>query len=129
MTTLVVHPDGDGPFPVAVLFMDGVGYRDQIKVNARRFAADGYYVVAPDLFHRSGEKVSFDVRRLREDDDYRAGLMATIAKVTPDAATADTRAVFDAIADDPAAAPGAKVCVGYCMGARVALHAASAMPD
>ena len=47
MTTFVTHPDGDGPFPVAVLYMDGVGYRDQIKSNARRFAADGYYCVAP----------------------------------------------------------------------------------
>ncbi len=27
MTTFVVRPDRDGPFPVAVLFMDGVGYR------------------------------------------------------------------------------------------------------
>ena len=46
MTTFVAHPDGDGPFPVAVLYVDGVGYRDQVKDNARRFAADGYYVVA-----------------------------------------------------------------------------------
>ncbi|TML69572.1 MAG: hypothetical protein E6G13_09630 [Actinobacteria bacterium] len=27
MTTFVAHPDGSGPFPVAVLYMDGVGYR------------------------------------------------------------------------------------------------------
>lgn len=25
MTTFVVHPGGPGPYPVAVLFMDGVG--------------------------------------------------------------------------------------------------------
>ena len=43
MTTFVVHPDGDGPFPVAVVYMDGVGYREQVKENARRFAAGGYY--------------------------------------------------------------------------------------
>ena len=42
---------------------------------------------------------------------------------------ADTEAIFDAIADDPAAAGGPKVCVGYCMGARMALHAAAALPD
>ena len=49
MTTFVVHPDGAGPFPVALLFMDGVGYREQIKENARRFAADGYYVMLTPL--------------------------------------------------------------------------------
>lgn len=50
MPTFIVHPDSGGPFPVAILYMDGVGYREQLKENARHFAADGYYVVAPDLF-------------------------------------------------------------------------------
>lgn len=129
MATFVAHADGEGPFPVAVLFMDGVGYREQIKKNARRFAADGYYCVAPDLFHRSGEKVTFDVSRLRTDEEYSKLLWSTIARVTPDAATADTQAVFDAIAHDTAASDGPKVCVGYCMGARLALHAAAAMNE
>jgi hypothetical protein len=47
MTTFIAHPEGGGPFPIAVLYMDGVGYRDQIKRNARRFAADGYYLRRP----------------------------------------------------------------------------------
>src|SRR5579864_2597923 len=67
MTTFVVRPDGDGPFPVAFIFMDGVGYREQVKQNARRFAAGGYYCAAPDLYHRSGEKLSFDMSRLATD--------------------------------------------------------------
>jgi carboxymethylenebutenolidase len=128
MTTFVAHPDGDGPFPVAVLCMDGVGYRDQIKRNARRFAADGYYCVAPDLFYRSGEKLTFDFSRMG-DDAYRARLMSIVGSVKPDAVVADTEAIFDLIASDPAAAGGSKVCVGYCMGARMALHAAAAMPE
>jgi len=128
MTTFVAHPDGAGPFPVAVLYMDGVGYRDQIKDNARRFAADGYYCVAPDLFYHSGEKLTFDFSRMG-DEAYRARLMSIVGSVKPDAVVADTEAIFDAIADDPAAADGPKVSVGYCMGARMALYAAAAMPD
>src|ERR1700749_121138 len=128
MPTFVPHPVGDGPFPVAVLYMDGVGYRDQIKVNGRRFAADGYYCVAPDLFYRSGEKLTFDFSRMG-DEAYRARLMSIVGSVKPDAVVADTEAIFDAIADDPAAAGGPRVCVGYCMGARLALHAAAALPD
>src|SRR4051794_114357 len=126
MTTFVAHPEGDGPFPVAVLFMDGVGYREQVKENARRFAGDGYYVVAPDLFYRSGEKLTFDFARA-SDPAYRERLMSIIGSVTPERARADIDAVFAAIADEPAAAvDAAKVCVGYCMGARLALHAATA---
>jgi len=129
MTTFVVHPDGSDPFPVAVLYMDGVGYRDQIKENARRFAAGGNYVVAPDLFYRSGEKLAFDVVRLREDDAYRERLMSAVALLTPDTLVADTEATFAAIAGDPAASDGPKVCVGYCMGGSLALYAAARIPD
>ena len=126
MTTLAVHPDGDGPFPVALLFMDGVGYREQIKENARHFAAGGFYVVAPDLYHRIGDGISFDLSRMEEQ---RERMMAAASSVTPAGFLSDTQAVLDAISSDPAAAAGPKVAVGYCMGASLALRIAAAMPD
>jgi carboxymethylenebutenolidase len=128
MTVFVAHPDGDGPYPVAVLYMDGVGYREQVKENARRFAADGYYCVAPDLFYRAGKKLSFDFSRMGEEG-FRERLMRIVSSVRPEMVVADTEAILAAIADDPAAAPGPRVCVGYCMGARFALHVAAALPD
>lgn len=126
MTTFVVHPDGAGPFPVALLFMDGVGYRDQIKANARRFAADGYYVVVPDLYHRIGDGISFDLSRMEEQ---RERMLAAASSVTPAGFVSDTRAALQASASDPAAAGGPKVAVGYCMGARVSLGVAAALPE
>jgi carboxymethylenebutenolidase len=128
MTVFTVHPDGEGPYPVAVLYMDGVGYREQVKTNARRFAADGYYCVAPDLFYRSGEKLSFDLSQMG-DPGFRERLMQIVSSVRPEMVVADTEAIFAASADDPTASPGPKVCVGYCMGARFALHVAAALPD
>lgn len=127
MTTFVAHPDGEGPFPVAMLYMDGVGYREQIKENARRFAANDYYILAPDLFYRSGDKLTFDFTRMGEPG-YRERLMEIVSSVTPDAAMRDTRALLDTIADDPAASSGPHACVGYCMGARIALHFAATSP-
>src|SRR5487761_218384 len=132
MTTFVIRPDGDGPFPVAVIYQDGVGYREQVKANARRFAADGYYCVAPDVYYLIGEQISFDPAAL-----FSSGLkgpeadlmMRAATSVTPEKVVADTRAIFAAIASDPAASSGPKVCVGYCMGARLALHVASALAD
>lgn len=132
MPTFTVHPDGGGPYPVAVLYMDGVGYREQIKDNARRFAAAGYFVVAPDLFYRAGKGVKIDMDRIRvEGMNSPAGqeLMKIISAVKPDRVMGDTRAILEVISKDPAAASGPKVCVGYCMGARMALHALSAMPS
>lgn len=130
MTTFIDRPDGAGPFPVAVLYQDGVGYREQVKQNARRFAESGYYVVVPDLFYRSGEKISFDFSKLTGGMSGPEGerLRGVIGQVKPEKVVADTKAVLAAIASDPAASSGPKVCVGYCMGARLALHMASAMP-
>lgn len=129
MTTFIVRPDGDGPFPVAVIYQDGVGYREQLKENARRFASAGYYCVLPDLFHRSGEKISFDFSAFGGGMSGPEGerLRGIMAQVKPDRVIQDTEAVFAAIASDPAASRGPMVCVGYCMGARLALHAASAL--
>jgi len=129
MTTFVVHPDGAGPFPVAVVFMDGVGYREQVKDNARRFAAGGYFVVAPDLYYRLEEKLSFSMSPSGLLEADREKMMAAARSVTPEGVTADTRAALDAIASDPTAAPGPIVTVGYCLGARVSLHAAAALSD
>ena len=132
MATFVVRPDGEGPFPVAVIFMDGVGYREQLKENARRFAADGYYCVAPDLYYRQGERLSFDFSKLASEGPKgaeAARMMKAVTSVTPDNVVADTKAVLAASTSDPAASTGPKVCVGYCLGARVSLHAASALAD
>lgn len=132
MTTFVVRPDGDGPFPVAVIYMDGVGYREQVKENARRFAADGYYCVAPDLYYRAGERLSFDMSKLATDGfkgPEAERMMKAATGVTPENVVADTKAILATIATDLAAASGPKVCVGYCLGARVALHIASALAD
>jgi carboxymethylenebutenolidase len=60
--------------------------------------------------------------------NYRRQLTHVMAAVTPQAAIADTEAVLAAIAGDPAAAGGPGVCVGYCIGARLALRAAAALP-
>jgi len=125
MTAFIAHPDGAGPFPVAILYMDGVGYREQIRKNARRFAEAGFYVVAPDLYYRMGEALSFDL----SDPSARDKLMAAASSVKPAGFVADTKALFEAIAADPAAAKGPKVAVGYCMGARVSLGVASALAD
>lgn len=128
MTTFIVHPDAGGPFPVAIVYMDGIGYRAQVKQNARRFAAAGYYCVAPDLFYHAGARVTFDMRQLA-DEGVRDRMMSVLQSVSPQRVVADTRAIFRDIQSDPVAGRGAKVCVGYCMGARLALHVSSVLAD
>ena len=132
MPAFIVRADGDGPFPVAVLYMDAIGYREQLRENARRFAAGGFYCVAPDLFYRFGEGLTFDMEKIAAEGFEGAEgrrVMELVGSLTPAMVDADTRAVLAGVESDPAAGAGGKVCVGYCMGARFSLHAASALAD
>ncbi|MCC6831080.1 MAG: dienelactone hydrolase family protein [Thermoleophilia bacterium] len=128
MWVFIVRPGGPGPFPVALVYMDAYGYREAIKGNVRRFAAAGYCCVMPDLFHRTGDRRTLDPARSGQED-LIAELRALVASVTPAMVADDTRDALAAVAGDPAAGGGPAVCVGYCMGARMALHVAGAMPE
>jgi carboxymethylenebutenolidase len=131
MRIFAAHPEGSGPFPLAVIFMDATGYREEIKEHARRFGAGGYYCVAPDLWHHFGEDVTFDMYEIAAagfKGPEIERMFELVEKLSPPLVTADTEAVIAAAADDPAAGPGPKVCIGYCMGARFALNAASKLP-
>jgi carboxymethylenebutenolidase len=131
MRAFVAHPDTGGPFPVGVIYMDAPGYREALKDIARRYASSGYYVVLPDMYHRFGE-VRIDIDKILEEG--REGpemkrLMDYVGRLTPELGEADTRAVLAYVATDAHARPGAKVCLGYCMGARHVLRTMSANPD
>jgi dienelactone hydrolase len=56
-----------------VPYVDGIGYREQVRENARRVAADRFYCVAPDLFYRSGKGLTFDMGKLARRDWGRRG--------------------------------------------------------
>ena len=131
MRTFLVHPDSAGPFPVAVLFMNAVGYREQIRANARRFASAGFYAAAPDLYYRSGDGITLDMTRLMssgmESPEVREA-MEIVASVTNDRVERDVAALVDYL-KGAAADTTSLVCVGYCMGAQFALHVASTRDD
>ena len=45
-------PEGNGPFPGIVVIQEVWGVSEFIKETTRRFAAQGYLVIAPDLYSR-----------------------------------------------------------------------------
>jgi carboxymethylenebutenolidase len=50
----VYRPAGDGPWPAALVYMDGVGIRPAMLDLAERLSTYGYFVLLPDYFYRSG---------------------------------------------------------------------------
>ena len=56
----VAHPAGGGPRPVVIVVQEWWGLNENIKDIARRFANEGYFAIAPDLYSRQGHKVASD---------------------------------------------------------------------
>src|SRR5579864_2695799 len=56
----VAHPAQGGPHPVAIVVQEWWGLNENIKDIARRFAGEGYFAIAPDLYSRQGNRVASD---------------------------------------------------------------------
>lgn len=120
----VYHPDGAGPWPGVIVFMDAMGIRPAMQEIAERIAGAGYYVLLPNLFYR----VEFDTSlgaRVFSDPAARADLFA---RVMPSASAAnvmrDTEAFLAFLHAQPEVRAKRIGLVGYCMGGRLALYAA-----
>jgi carboxymethylenebutenolidase len=46
----VFRPEGGGPWPGVLVFMDGIGIRPAMLAIGEHLATSGYHVLLPDLF-------------------------------------------------------------------------------
>jgi carboxymethylenebutenolidase len=122
--THVFHPDGSGPWPGVIVYMDAIGIRPAMLEVAERIARAGYYVLLPNLFHR----VEFDNRLgfgLFADPEARHDLFTRVMpSASPANVTRDTEALLAFLDARPEVEHGPVGVVGYCMGGRLALYMA-----
>lgn len=131
MIAVVFHPEGDGPFPVVVCYHHGPGLDELMFSTARRLASEGYYTVLPDLYHRIGKLISFDVKELAKNPDSPEvqRVSDAIRDTTPEFMLADTRELLKAIEEEPAARKGPKACIGFCHSARAVVRVMAEQPE
>jgi carboxymethylenebutenolidase len=125
MRTFVAQPRDEAASPGVVMYMDAVGYREELRELARHVAREGYACWLPDLFYRDGGP-SFDAARPDRDFDRFAPLMR---RLTREVVMRDTSALLARMRLDPGVAAGGIGCVGFCMGGRFAMWAAGAFPE
>jgi carboxymethylenebutenolidase len=125
----LARPD-ERPHPGVLFIMDAFGLRPTIGEMIDRIAADGYVVLAPNVFYRAGRAPLLPMPDL-SDPEQRAGffqsLRPMIDQLTPDRIEADSSAYLGYLAT--VAAPGPVGVTGYCMGARVGWRIAVAYPE
>jgi carboxymethylenebutenolidase len=109
------RPADEGGYPVVLLAPEIFGLNENMRDICRRFAREGYYAIAPDLFSRQG-----DVSKMTDHQE----MVNVVSKVPDGQAIAD----LDAAADFAAASGGditRLYMTGFCWGGRIAwLYAA-----
>ena len=55
-------PDGSGPYPGVLFYMDAFGPRPRLEEMAARIADEGYVVLVPHVFYRQGRAPLVDTR-------------------------------------------------------------------
>ena len=125
MEGFAAHPDGDGPFPAVILYMDAPGIREELRDFSRRIATQGYYVLLPDMYYRLG-RPRFD---LAAGDEERKRMFAAMGSLSNELVVRDTRGMLSFLADQPQVASGPKGCIGYCMSGQYVVSAAGSFPQ
>jgi carboxymethylenebutenolidase len=123
-------PEGQGPWPAAIIFMDAPAIRPALFDMGERLASHGYFVLLPDLFWRAGPYEPINIREAFASDEARRERFAKfMGSTNAEKQVADAKACLDYLAKQPEV-KGDKVGItGYCMGAGVVLRTAGAFPD
>jgi carboxymethylenebutenolidase len=114
------YPATAGEFPVVLVISEVFGLHEYIRDVARRFAKEGYYAVAPELFSREGGLAQVT-------DMQRVLSVVVAAKLTR--LQGDMRAAVEYARKQPAARPDRVGVTGFCWGGGMALGFAARYPD
>jgi carboxymethylenebutenolidase len=122
------QPDGPGPWPAVVVYMDAFGVRPQLGEMAQRLASHGYVVALPNLYHRT-PFAPFDPKQVAVEGPERDRFKGMIASINGAMVMRDTASVLSYLAGHAGARPGKVGALGYCMGGGYALAAAGTFPE
>jgi carboxymethylenebutenolidase len=117
-------PEGPGPWPGVIMYPDAGGARDVFRQMGERLAGEGYVVLVPDVYYRSGGYEPFSMATVFSDPDERKRLGSLMASLSPAAIAEDAVAFADFLDGRPEVRIGPIGTTGYCMGGRISLMVA-----
>jgi len=125
----VFTPQGAGPWPAAIFYMDGLGIRPTLFEMGQRLADAGYVVLLPDLFYRAGPYAPMEPKKVFASGDVM-GAIGHLFRTTDNGRAARDTEAFLAYLDGRGDVAGRKIgTTGYCMGGGMSLTAAGTYPD
>lgn len=130
MTTYVLTPEGDGPWPAVLYYMDAFAIRPAVFEMAKHLTDAGYLVLLPDLFYRHGPYETLVPKEVFANGTFASQVAPLMASTdNHKAGNTDTAAML-AYLDTREDVKGDKVGTGgFCMGGGMAISAAGFFPD
>ncbi len=113
--TMAIHtarPEGEGRSPAVIVIQEIFGVNGDIRGIAERFAGEGYFAAAPELFHRTGAGVDIPFSEMER-------AFAERGKLTNDDIRADLKATLDYLRGNPSVDADNVGIVGFCFGGMV----------
>jgi carboxymethylenebutenolidase len=112
------RPDGTGPFPSVVIYIEAFGLNAHFKRLTERFANEGFAAVTPDIYGGA----------IYEYADLH-GAIGHLKRMDDDTVLAQTERTLDFLAGRAEADGRAVAVTGFCMGGRYAFLANAALPS
>lgn len=116
----LVKPQGTGKFPAVMVIHENRGLNEHIRDVARRFAAEGFVALAPDLLSRAGGTAS--MKTVNE-------ATAAIGRLPVGEVVGDLRQGGAYLSTHPAVDPQKISPVGFCWGGWRSFTLATQMPN
>jgi carboxymethylenebutenolidase len=121
MRLYVARPAGAAAARGLLVMQEAFGVNAHIRDVTERFAREGFFAVAPELYHRTG--AAFEGRY----DDFGSA-EAHLKELRDPNLEADFRAAYDWLRANGVASGSPIAAVGFCMGGRAAVLAAITLP-
>jgi carboxymethylenebutenolidase len=106
-----------------------MGIRGTFENMARRLAQDGFTVMLPNVYYRSGRLPHADHDLNITDEKDKAVIQQMMGRLTPEAMRKDAAAYVDTLAQQKEVTPGKIGVAGFCMSGTMALRTAAIRPD
>lgn len=123
------RPDGGGPLPGVIHLTDIFGIRAVNRDLSKRLALEGYAILLPNIFYRTGKPPLFPPDFKHGDEKAKKRFQELVAPLTPDAIERDASAYTDFLAQQESVGAGNFGIVGYCFSGGVALRMAATRPE
>ncbi|MEJ2007683.1 MAG: dienelactone hydrolase family protein [Acidobacteriota bacterium] len=126
---VLYRPDDGARRPGVLQLTDIGGIRAANRGMAQRLAAEGYVVLMPNVFYRTGRPPLFDFARRMGDERTMKRFAELMGPMTPEAMERDAADYVDFLGSLDSVSEGPMGVVGYCFTGAMAMRAAAVRPD